>query len=67
MKYPYLHLTLKIENKKFICEKNMNENILNCMKYVEHDSKMKYKIIDNEQLEVFELLIKQPTRLHMLE
>jgi type II secretory ATPase GspE/PulE/Tfp pilus assembly ATPase PilB-like protein len=30
-------------------------------------SKMKYKIIHNEQLKIFELLISQPTGLHILD
>jgi hypothetical protein len=68
-KYPYLHSTLKIENAKFTCEKNMNEDILNCMKYVEHDFKDEIQdhTLNDEQLKVFELLIRQPTRLHILE
>jgi hypothetical protein len=38
-KYPYLHSTFKIENMKFTYETNMNENVLTCIKYVEHDFK----------------------------
>jgi hypothetical protein len=68
-KYPYLHSTFKFENAKFTCEKNMNENILNCMKYVEHDFKDKIQdhTLNNEQLKVFELLIGQPIGLHILK
>ncbi len=68
-KYPYLHSTLKFENAKFTCEKNMNEDVLNCIKYVEHDFKdeIQHHTLNNEQLIFFEFLIRQPTWLHILE
>ncbi len=49
-KYPYLHLTLKIEIMKFTYETNMNEDVLKCIKYVEHDFKdqVQDQIFNNE-------------------
>jgi hypothetical protein len=68
-KYPYLHSTLKVENTKFTYEKNFNEDVVKCIKYVEHDFKDEIQdyTFNNEQLKVFELLIKQSTSLHILE
>ncbi len=43
--------------------------MVKCIKYVEHDFKDEIQdyTINNEQLKVFELLIKQSTSLHILE
>jgi type II secretory ATPase GspE/PulE/Tfp pilus assembly ATPase PilB-like protein len=43
--------------------------VVKCIKYVEHDFKDEIQdyTINNEQLKVFELLIKQSTSLHILE
>jgi hypothetical protein len=53
-KYPYLHSTFKIENMKFTYETNMNENVLKCIKYVEHDFKeeIQDEILNNEPLNI---------------
>ncbi len=68
-KYPYLHSTLKVENTKFTHETNFNEDVVKCIKYVEHDFKDEIQdyTFNNEQLKVFELLIKQSTSVHILE
>jgi hypothetical protein len=68
-KHLYLHSTLKIENIKFTYETNMNEDVLKCIKYVELDFKdeIQDEILNNEQLKIFELLIKQSIGLHILE
>ncbi len=68
-KYLYLHSTLKIEIVKFTYETNMNEDVLKCIKYVELDFKdeIQDEILNNEQLKIFELLIKQSIGLHILE
>jgi hypothetical protein len=38
----------------------MNEDVLKCIKYVEHDFKDELQdgILDNEQMKIFEILIK---------
>jgi type II secretory ATPase GspE/PulE/Tfp pilus assembly ATPase PilB-like protein len=43
--------------------------VVKCIKYVEHDFKDEIQdyTFNNEQLKVFELLIKQSTSLHILE
>ncbi len=43
--------------------------MVKCIKYVEHDFKDEIQdyTFNNEQLKVFELLIKQSTSLHILE
>jgi len=68
-KYPYLHSTLKVENRKFTYETNFNEDVVKCIEHVEHDFKHEIQdyTFNNEQLNVFELLIKQSTSLHILE
>jgi len=45
------------------------KDILNCIKYVEHDFKDEIQdhTLNNEQLQVFELLVRQPTWLHILK
>ncbi len=68
-KYLYFHLTLKIENIKFTYETNMNEDVLKCIKYVEHAFKdeIQDEILNNEKLKRFEFLIKQSIGLHILK
>jgi hypothetical protein len=43
--------------------------VVKCIKYVEHDFKDEIQdyTFNNEQLKVFELLIKQSTSVHILE
>jgi type II secretory ATPase GspE/PulE/Tfp pilus assembly ATPase PilB-like protein len=47
----------------------MNEDVLKCIKYVEHDFKdeIQDQTLNNEQLKIFEILIKQSTGLHILK
>ncbi len=49
-----------IKNWKFTYETTMNEDVLKCIKYVEHDFKdeIQDRILNNDQMKIFEILIK---------
>ncbi len=64
-----IEFLLKMKNKHNFLNYFGNEDVLKCIKYVELDFKdeIQDEILNNEQLKIFELLIKQSIGLHILE
>jgi hypothetical protein len=68
-KYSCLNSTFQIENIKLTCETSMDETTLKPIKNkkYEFNDEIQNHTFNDEQLQNFELLIKQPIGLHILE